>query len=143
VKRLLGEAWAIPALNDLNRPFFTSGALILQRCGACGHVQHPPEEVCEGCQSFEFEPFESEGAGRVESVSVVHHPIHPALVEQVPYAIVLVSVADAPGVLLAGNVRGTAPDEVRIGDAVRVVFEEAVDPSSGQKLQIPQWEIVR
>jgi uncharacterized OB-fold protein len=60
----------------------------------------------------------------------------------VPYAIVLVAVADAPGILLAGNVVGKEPDAVRIGDRVRVVFEHATDPRSGAPLKIPQWQIV-
>jgi uncharacterized OB-fold protein len=59
----------------------------------------------------------------------------------VPYAIVLVSVADAPGILVAGNVVGKDPDAVKIGDRVRVVFEEATDPRTGEDLKIPQWEV--
>ena len=143
MKRVLGEGWALPALDDKNRAFFTAGVLTLQRCRGCGHVQHPPEEVCCACQAHAFDAFESVGTGRIESVAVVHHPVHPALADRVPYAIVLVSVADAPGVLIAGNVAGTAPEAVRIGDPVRVVFERASDPASGQELRIPQWEIIR
>jgi uncharacterized OB-fold protein len=142
MSRVLGDDWALPALDDSNRAFFTAGVLTLQQCRACGHVQHPPEDVCEACQAFEFEAFVSEGEGRIESVVVVHHPVHPALGEQVPYAVVLVSLSDAPGILLAGNVVGTSPDEVAIGDRVRVVFERVTDPQSGEALQIPQWEIV-
>ena len=73
---------------------------------------------------------------------VVHHPVHPGLAERVPYAVVLVAVDDAPGVVLTGNVTNRAPDAVAIGDRVRVVFEEAVDPQSGETLRIPQWEVV-
>ena len=141
MSRVLGEGWALPDLSDWNRAFFTSGALTLQRCQSCGRVQHPPEEVCTSCQGSGFDDFVSAGLGRVESVAVVHHPVHPALADRVPYAIVLVSVADAPGLLITGNVVGTAPEAVRIGDEVRVVFERATDPSNGQVFQIPQWEI--
>ena len=73
---------------------------------------------------------------------MVHHPVHPDLADQVPYAVVLVSVDDAPGLLIAGNVAGADPERVRIGNAVRVVFEAVVDPVSGVPLQIPQWSIV-
>jgi uncharacterized OB-fold protein len=140
MKRVLGEGWALPALDDLNRKFFTAGALILQRCSSCGHVQHPPEDVCEACQSFELDDFRSAGQGRIESVAVAHHPAHPGLANQVPYAIVLVSVVDAPGVLICGNIAGAPPADVKIGDAVRVVFEQVTDPQTGERLQIPQWE---
>jgi uncharacterized OB-fold protein len=99
--------------------------------------------VCEACQGFDFDDFSSAGSGCVESAVVVHHPVHPALADQVPYAIVLVSVADAPGILIAGNVVGTDPEDVRIGDRVRVVFETVSDPQGRETLKIPQWEIVR
>ena len=142
MKRILGDRWALPALDEANRAFFTAGVLTFQQCRSCAHVQHPPEDVCEVCQSFELGYFESGGRGRVESVVVVHYPVHPALADQVPYAIVLVSVADAPGILVAGNVAGTAPEAVRIGDEVQVVFEVVTDPKTGDQLRIPQWEIV-
>lgn len=139
--RVLGDDWVVPALDDSNRAFFTSGFLALQQCSSCDHVQHPPEDVCEACQGFELGVFESQGLGRVESVVVVHHPVHPGLADRIPYAVVLVSVDDAPGLMITGNVANRAPDEIAIGDAVRVVFEEVADAQSGVTLQIPQWEI--
>lgn len=142
MKRVLGDAWLVPMLDAHNRAFFTAGALTLQQCRACAHVQHPPEDVCEACQSFDLGSFVSPGDGRIESVAVVTQAVHPLLRDRVPYAIVLVSVADAPGVLIAGNVVDKAPDDVAIGDRVRVVFEDATDPRTGDALKIPQWQIV-
>jgi uncharacterized OB-fold protein len=142
MNRVLGDNWPLPSLDALNRAFFTAGVLTLQQCRQCQHIQHPPEEVCEGCQSFELGGFASAGVGRIESVAVVTQAVHPSLADQVPYAVVLVSVADAPGVLVAGNVVGREPDDVRIGDRVRVVFEDATDARSGESLKIPQWQIV-
>jgi uncharacterized OB-fold protein len=141
MKRILGDTWVLPSLDALNRDFFTAGVLTLQQCKHCKHIQHPPDEVCELCQGFELGGFASAGDGRIESVAVVTQAVHPMLADRVPYAIVLVSVADAPGILLAGNVVGKLPDDVRIGDRVRVVFEDATDPRSGELLKIPQWQI--
>jgi len=142
VRRVLGESWLVPALDAHSRAFFTAGVLSLQRCSACRHVQHPPDDACEACGGFDLGTFASAGDGRVESVAVVTQAVHPLLAERVPYAIALVSVADAPGVLVAGNVVGREPDAVAIGDRVRVVFEDATDPRSGTALRIPQWQIV-
>jgi uncharacterized OB-fold protein len=142
VKRVLGDGWALPALDAHTRDFFTAGVLTLQRCQSCAHIQHPPEDVCESCQSFDLGRFVSAGDGRVESVAVVTHAVHPALAARVPYAIALVSIDDAPGILVAGNVVGKEPSAVAIGDRVRVVFEEAHDPHSGELLRIPQWEVI-
>ena len=140
--RVLGDDWALPALDDQNRAFFTAGVLTLQQCESCQHVQHPPEDVCERCQGFALGSFASAGAGRIESVVVVHHPVHPGLKDHVPYAVVLVSVDDAPGLMVAGNVVGIAPETVAIGDRVQVTFEDVTDSATGTQLKIPQWEIV-
>ena len=140
--RVLGDDWALPRLEARNRDFFTAGVLTLQQCTQCAHIQHPPDDVCEACGSFTLRPFASAGDGRIESVAVVTQAVHPLLADRVPYAIVLVSVADAPGILIAGNVVGTNPEAIAIGDHVRVVFEEARDPRTGDVLRIPQWQVV-
>lgn len=142
MSRVLGDEWALPALDDSNRAFFTAGVLTLQQCRSCSHIQHPPEDVCEACQGFEFAGFESAGRGRVESAVIAHYAVHPLLADRVPYAIVLVSLHDAPGLLIVGNVVGNAPDGIRIGNEVEVVFEDTTDPETGERLLIPQWRIV-
>jgi len=140
--RILGDDWLLPALDAKNRAWFTSGSLSLQSCTSCSAVQFPPEDVCRSCGSFELGARASAGRGRVESVVVVHHAVHPLLRPRVPYAVALVSLDDAPDVRLLGNVANRAPDRVAIGDRVRVVFEELSDPESGETLRIPQWEVV-
>ena len=137
--RALGDGWLIPGLDDRNRAWFTTGTLPIQSCSACGALQHPPEDVCPGCQGTAFDVHESRGAGRIESVAVVHHPVHPALRDVGPYVVVVVSLDDAPGVRVIGNAVGRAAGEVAIGDRVRVVFEEVDDPENGETLRIPQW----
>jgi hypothetical protein len=139
--RFLGDDWLLPALDERNRAWFTSGTLALQACARCGAAQFPPEDACRACGGFELGARESAGRGRVESVAVVHRAVHPALASRVPYAVVLVSLDDAPGVRLLGNVLNRTHDRVAIGDRVRVVFEEARDPETGETLRIPQWEV--
>jgi uncharacterized OB-fold protein len=142
MSRVLGDDWLLPALDAKNRTWFTSGRLALQACPRCRALQFPPEDACRSCGSFELGSRESAGLGRVESVAVVHHAVHPALRAHVPYAVALVALDDAPHVRLLGNVLNRAADRVAIGDRVRVVFEEVTDPDSGERLRIPQWEAV-
>jgi hypothetical protein len=97
--------------------------------------------VCHGCQGTSFGAHECNGKGRVESVAIVRHPVHPALADAIPYAVVVVSLEDAPGVNVIGNVVGSAPEDVTIGASLRVVFEELDDPETGDALKIPQWEL--
>ena len=140
--RVLGHDWMLPALDARNRDWFTAGRLALQACARCEAVQFPPEDACRRCGSFELGTRPVSGAGRVESVAVVHHAVHPLLKVHVPYAVVLVGLDDAPGVRLLGNVTNRAPERIAIGDRVRAVFEEVPDPESGETLRIPQWKVV-
>jgi uncharacterized OB-fold protein len=142
VKRVLGEDWLLPALDARNRDWFTAGRLLLPACARCAAVQFPPEDACRRCGAFEFATRESAGRGRVESVAIVHHAVHPRLRPHVPYAVVLVALDDAPGVRLVGNVTNRKPDAIAIGAPVRVVFEEFPDPDTGETLRIPQWEVI-
>jgi uncharacterized OB-fold protein len=140
MSRALGDEWLLPALDAKNHAWFTSGTLALQACTRCAAVQFPPEDACRSCGSFELGTRASAGRGRIESVAVVHHAVHPVLRPRVPYAVVLVALDDAPHVRLLGNVLNRAHDQIGIGGRVRVVFEEVTDPESGELLRIPQWE---
>ena len=140
--RYLGDDWMLPGTDALTKRFFTAGRLVFQECAKCGFVQHPPSDVCGACQAFEFTERASAGSGRIESLTVAHYAVHPALKGRVPYAVVLVSLEDVPEVRVIGNVLNRAPGDLRVGQRVRVCFEEAKDPQSGELLRIPQWEAV-
>ena len=140
--RYFGDDWLIPALDPTNSPWFTAGRITVQSCDDCGIFQHPPDEVCGGCQGTSLSFKTCSGEGTVESVAVVHHPVHPGLADRCPYAIVVVSIDGAPGVNAIGNVTNRQPQEIAIGQRVRAVFEEVRDPDSGDTLRIPQWEVV-
>ena len=140
--RHLGDRWMLPQLDDLNRTWFTGGAIQVQQCADCATLQHPPDEVCCGCQGTNWSWRECSGEGHIESVAVVHQAVHPALKDAVPYAVVLVSLDDAPGVNAMGNVLDCDPSEIQIGQAVRAVFEEVEPADGGDHLLIPQWEVV-
>jgi uncharacterized OB-fold protein len=139
--RYLGDDWMLPGTDALTKRFFTAGKLVFQECAKCAHVQHPPTDVCSACQNFTFVERESAGVGRIASAIVAHYAVHPALEARSPYNVVLVSLDDLPGVRVIGNVVNREPRDVTIGTRVRVCFEEAKDPQTGEMLRIPQWEV--
>jgi len=139
--RYLGDDFLVPSLTPANTAFFTSGTVQIQFCEDCNHAQHPPDDLCYACQGTNLAFRATPGTGRVESAVLVHHAIHPALKERLPYVIAVISFDGAPGCNVTGNVVGCAPETVEIGARVRAVFEEAKDPESGKQLLIPQWEL--
>jgi uncharacterized OB-fold protein len=140
--RHLGDNWLLPQIDDLNRAWFTKGAISVQQCADCQTLQHPPDEMCCGCQGSNFSFRECSGEGHIESFVIVHQATHPALKDALPYAVVLVSLDDAPRVNAMGNVLNRDPSQLEIGQAVRAVFEEVEPEDDGERLLIPQWEVI-
>ena len=128
--------WAIPAVTPLNREWFTSGTLAVQRCAGCAAVQHPPEEVCHSCGGMEFKYEPVTPRGTVYSFTVAHYAASPALLDSIPYAVVLVSLDELPEVRVVGNMPSTDPAHVRIGMAVEAYWEEH------DGVLLPQWRPV-
>ena len=58
----------------------------------------------------------------MRSYSVVRHPISPAFAKEVPFPVALVQLEEGP-TMMAG-LRGCAIEELAIGLAVEVEFEE-------------------
>ena len=64
----------------------------------------------------------SAGVGEVYTFSVTYQNHSPGFREELPYVLAVVELAD--GVRLMTNVIGCSPDQVRIGMAVEIVFED-------------------
>ena len=79
MSRYLGDEFPLPPLTPNNTPYFTSGSIQIQFCDDCNHAQHPPDDVCYACQSWNLSFREMPGTGRIESSAIVHHAVHPAL----------------------------------------------------------------
>ncbi|MFB7643596.1 bifunctional MaoC family dehydratase N-terminal/OB-fold nucleic acid binding domain-containing protein [Streptomyces sp. NPDC056084] len=110
-----------PVVNRDNAGFWAGVAehrLLVQRCGDCAEPRFPWLPGCHACGSARWDTFEASGRGTVYSYVVMHHPPFPAF--DPPYAVGLIELAE--GVRIVSNVVGVAPDEVRIGMAVRLEF---------------------
>ena len=117
-----------PKLDNDNRAFWTGGAdgaLRIMHCAACDTYIHPPRPLCRTCLSEEVAPKTVSGRGVVDTFTINHQKWRPDM--EVPFVIARVALDDAPGVYLTTNIVGCAPDEVEIGDKVRVTFEQVED----------------
>jgi len=118
----------IPAITEEMRPFFEAAkrhALVVQRCTACGTHRFPAREICSKCLSRAAQWVQVSGAGQVFSYNVMHQVYHPGFAGEVPYAVVVVKLAE--GAKLNSNLVGVPPHAIRIGMPVKVVFEDITD----------------
>ena len=140
-ERYLPGGWPVPEVNDVSRAFLTSGALMLQTCVACGHVQHPPGEFCFTCGSFDFNYVEVAAQGTVSSYTIVHHVIHPLLADAVPYNVIIVELDEFPHVQIVGNLLDSANADVSIGLAVTGSWTEPLPPEGQEPVRLLQWRV--
>jgi len=98
--------------------------LLIQRCGDCGTFRFPPRPMCHNCASMNMEWAKVSGKGEIYSWINVVHPVHPAMIDRVPFAVVLVELDDAPGARLVSNMVDCESEEIEIGMPVQVMFED-------------------
>ena len=103
-----------------------AGELRIQKCGQCGVLRHPPGPTCPACLAFDRTHVVSAGNGTVFSHVVHHHPPIPG--HELPIRLALVDLDEGVRMI------ATTPDEVEIGDRVRVDFRRIDDD-----LTLPVW----
>ena len=114
----------LPATQGPSGFFWTSGAdgrLRFLRCEACSYLIHPPTSYCPRCGGRNGVPQVVSGCGTVYSFTVNHQPWDGA---GDVYIIAVVEMAEQQGLRLATDLVDVAPEDVRIGMAVEVVFED-------------------
>ncbi len=124
----MSDARPIPVVTPEMRPFYDGARqreLRVQRCRACGALRFPARALCSACLGTGAEWVAVCGRGEVFSFNVMHQVYHPGFAAHVPYAVVLVQLAEGPRLL--SNLVSVPPEAIRIGMPVRVVFEDVSD----------------
>jgi uncharacterized OB-fold protein len=119
-----------PVPDPLSQPFWDAVAahtLAIQRCQVCENYVHPPYPECTRCRSSDltFEPVS--GRGTIYERVIVESPVVVGYEDDVPYAFLLVELAEQEELLVAGNLVEASPYEGRVGRPVDVVFREEDD----------------
>lgn len=129
----------LPQPDEFSEPFWSGCAeqrLVFQRCLTCGTFQDVPRLCCANCRAGEFEWVESMGAGRVFTYTIVHHPPSPAMINEVPFVVVVVKLDDCGGVLLVSNLVGETAGDVAVDLPVRLCWDDEAVAS------LPRFELV-
>ena len=119
------QARPYPALTPSTAGFWESGregVLSIKRCEACARFHHPPMVYCPYCLSTETRFETVSGYAALASYTVNHHSWHPAFTA--PYILAIVELREATDIRLTTRLVDLAPDQVRIGMMLKVVFEK-------------------
>ncbi len=103
------------------REIKNTGQLVASSCPKCSKRFLPPSLYCEDCfvEMTEYSPVE--GAGTVQSFTVLHDSLENAPLPE-PIVAAFVQFDGVSGGLL-GPLRGLKPDQVKIGQRVKPVIE--------------------
>jgi uncharacterized protein len=115
----------LPLIDDESRPFWGATRerrLAIQRCGACGKHVFPPRALCPHCHEATLEWVDATGRGSVYSYTVARRPAGPWFADKVPYVVAIVELDE--GVRMLSNLVVGDPSSARIGQRVRVTFED-------------------
>ncbi len=119
-----------PVATELDEPFWSGlreNVVRVQQCQSCQGYQWGPEWICHHCHSDQMSYVEVADTGVIYSYERIWHPVHPALSEQGPYIVVLVTLPHAGDIRLVGNLLGDAQQDVIIGSQVKAVYEHHDD----------------
>lgn len=98
-----------------------AGELRLQRCQQCGYLQYYQQQLCRHCGGQDLVHEAASGRGKVHAFSVVHRAPGPAFKDDVPYAVLLVELAEGPRMI--STYTGGPVEEVTFDMDVELVFE--------------------
>lgn len=143
------EGFLLPAVDEEAAPFWQAtkeGRLIIQACGSCGRLRHPPRPMCPSCHSTERTWQEVAGTGTVWSYVVSHPPLLEPYASLAPYNVVVVELDAEPRLRFVGNLVTDAqssldsidPATIRIGEPVQVVFK-TFERKDGSTEALPFW----
>lgn len=135
----------LPEPDDQSAPFWDAAArreLVIQTCASCGVMRHPPQPMCPRCNETDHTWSAASGRATVWSWIVCRPPVLPAFDDKVPYNVVVVELEEDATIRLVGNLlespdgalNDVDPSTIEIGEAVRVVFQDA-----GEGIVLPRW----
>ena len=127
----------LPKINKVDQAYWegaAAGKLLLQKCRGCGKVQFFPRVACVDCFG-EMDWIESKGTGKVHTFTLVRVPRNPAFKEDVP--IYYINVILDEGVIMESRLVGNSKEKVKMGDRVKVVFQQTHDPN----IKLPCFEL--
>jgi uncharacterized OB-fold protein len=94
----------------------------VQKCTDCGAFRFVPKEICNKCHSTQYTWEPTKPTGQVYTYTVVHRAPTAAYQAETPYALVHVTMDD--GFRMIGVMKNTDPASVRIGQRVKVTYED-------------------
>ena len=127
-----------PIPNADSAPYWAAARerrLLIRKCSSCAALHFMPRHLCPVCWSDELEWVESKGTGSVHTFTVMRRAPLANFAALAPYVVALIELDEGPR--MVANVQGSDALSTKIGDRVKVTFEDR-----GNGAMLPQFERV-
>ena len=119
--------WAGPLpVPDRDSTFYWAGLnerrLLVLECNTCSNLIHPPVAGCPSCAGTDLGQRELAGTGTVYSFTVVNREFAPGI--KPLYIVAIIAMDEQADLRMVTNLVDVEVGRVRIGQRVRVVFQE-------------------
>ena len=115
-------AEAIPFTIESFYKFVNEKKIMGAQCRNCGQSILPPRPMCPKCLSKDLQWKESSKKGKLLTYTVIH--VSPQQFQSLaPYAVGIIELEN--GAHLAGMIKGTALDQIKVGMDLTIEFEDA------------------
>lgn len=118
----------LPEIQPFSRPFWEAareGRLLVQFCKDCDARIFFPRRQCPECWSDSLDWLQASGKGVVYAFSVTCEGVEEAFVPDLPIILAWVDLPE--GIRMQTNLLDCAPQSVRIGMPVEVVFKRVTE----------------
>jgi uncharacterized OB-fold protein len=135
---VMAERQPLPVPSPLTEGFWEAArnhTLVVQRCDDCGRFRHYPQYRCPDCQSDHWTWTPVSGRGHIYSYTVTHQPFGAYWATRVPFVVATIELDQ--GVRMMSDLPDEDTDEVEIGAAVEVFFEDM------KAITLPRFRMVR
>jgi uncharacterized protein len=123
------DAWPGVRIDADNAAYFAGlleHRLLINRCDDCGAWHHPPRSICPRCWSTAVAAREVTGRGRIVFFTILRQgPSRGGADYSRGHPLVAVELDEQPGLRVSGTVVDVAPETIREGLAVELVWPGA------------------
>ncbi|MFQ5820843.1 MAG: Zn-ribbon domain-containing OB-fold protein [Candidatus Heimdallarchaeota archaeon] len=115
----------LPKSTQVTKAFWDAAKrheLLIQQCKKCGIHIFYPRAYCPECLSSDLEWVASSGEGTVYSYSIIYHSPIREFESLVPYILAIIELKE--GVRIMSNIVNCEPEDIHVGMAVEVVYED-------------------
>ena len=116
-------------IDHCNKKFYRGlldRELRLNRCRECGFWRHPPKPRCPQCWSTNIEARAVSGFGTIHLLTLLAGVSGGAEESApTPHPVVTIELDEQPGLRFTSTVVGAGPDDIRIGQRVRLDWIES------------------